>query len=51
MQKTRITKMLLKERDLLSMIFANPREHRRTLLYFSASGLCVGLAVVFHLVA
>ncbi len=44
-------KMILKERDLLSLIFTNPREYRCTLIYFSASGLCLTLAVVFHFVA
>jgi hypothetical protein len=44
-------KMIVRERDLIGMIFGNPREYRKSILYFSASGLCVGLAVLFHLVA
>jgi hypothetical protein len=43
-------KMIHKERDLITMIFGNPREHRKTLLYFSVSVFCVGLVVLFRII-
>lgn len=46
MQKRK--KMKIKESELLDMVFANPREHRRTIAYLSVSGLCVTLVLFFQ---
>jgi len=51
MQKKRIRTMILKERNLFNLIVANPREYRRSIMYFCVSGFCTGLAVVCRLVA
>lgn len=50
MQK-RIKKMMHQERDLLNFVFAHPKQFRRTIVYLSVSGVCVGLAFVLRLVA
>lgn len=43
-------KMKIKESELLNMVLANPREHRKVLIYLSVSGLCAGLVVLFQFV-
>jgi len=44
-------KMIIRERNLLATIFANPRDYRKSIVYLCVSGFCVGLSVVIRLVA